>query len=111
MTLCCQLVLGVLLDTGSRPSVVDDLYTGSRPIINSLKSASLKPSKIFIATLVGGCVVVSQTLLQKMVAEQEAEMEERAKKDVESGAVAQMMVNQVKITLSLLKIIHFLLPL
>ena len=46
-----------------------------------------------------------------MVAEQEAEMEERAKKDVESGAVAQMMVNQVKITLSLLKIIQFLLPL
>ena len=40
-------------------------------------------------------MVVSQTLLQKMVAEQEAEMDERAKKDVESGAVAQMMVNQV----------------
>ena len=27
--------------------------TGSRPIINSLKSASPKPSKIFVATLLG----------------------------------------------------------
>merc|ERR1711973_624377 len=49
-----------------------------------------KPSSV----LVGGCVVVSQTLLQKMVAEQEAEMDEKAVKDVESGAVAQMMVTQ-----------------
>ena len=41
-----------MIDTGSRPSVVDD--TGPQLIINSLESTSPKPWKIFLATLVAG---------------------------------------------------------
>ena len=61
------------------PSVLSN-EDATQMIQLALKS---KPSSV----LVGGCVVVSQTLLHKMVAEQEAEMEDRAKKDVESGVV------------------------
>ena len=46
------------------------------------------------AVLIGDGVILSQSLLHKIVSDQEAEMEARAVKDVESGAVAQMMVEQ-----------------
>jgi len=68
------------------PSVLTSEDAGQM-ILSSLKS---KPS----AVLIGDSVVVSQSLLHKIVQAQEAEMEERAVKDVESGAVAQMMVEQ-----------------
>ena len=46
------------------------------------------------AVLIGDGVILSQSLLHKIVSDQEAEMEARAVMDVESGAVAQMMVEQ-----------------
>ena len=46
------------------------------------------------AVLLGDSIIVSQSLMHKIVVEQEQEMEDRAVKDVESGAVAQMMVDQ-----------------
>ena len=46
------------------------------------------------AVVLGDSVVLSQALLHKIVMQQEEEMSERADLDVESGAVAQMMVEQ-----------------
>ena len=68
------------------PSVLTS-EDAAQMIQSSLKS---KPS----AVLIGDSIVVSQSLLHKIVQAQEAEMEDRAVKDVESGAVAQMMVEQ-----------------
>ena len=41
-----------MINTGSRPIVAWTVDTGSRPIMNSLKIASPRPSKTFVATLV-----------------------------------------------------------
>ena len=46
------------------------------------------------AVQLGEDIIVSQALLHKVVLEQETEMDAMAAKDVESGAVAQMMVTQ-----------------
>lgn len=46
------------------------------------------------ALMLGEDIILSQALLHKVVLEQEAEMDAKASKDVESGAVAQMMVEQ-----------------
>ena len=46
------------------------------------------------AILLGDCVIISHSLLSKLVSAQEQEMEAMAVKDVESGAVAQAMVEQ-----------------
>ena len=46
------------------------------------------------AILLGDSVILSHSLLNKLVAGQEMEMEARAARDVESGAVAQAMVEQ-----------------
>lgn len=46
------------------------------------------------ALLLGDCTLVSPGLFQKIIESQESEMGEKATKDVESGAVAQIMVDQ-----------------
>jgi len=46
------------------------------------------------ATMLGDCTIISQGLLNTILTTQEAEMGEKAAKDVESGAVAQSLVDQ-----------------
>lgn len=62
-------------------------------LVQSALSARVAPSSGG-AVMMGDCTILSQGLVQSIIAAQEGEMGDKAAKDVESGAVAQSLVDQ-----------------